>query len=266
MHPRLLSTLILIEPVIIQEHDGKPGPAIMATTRHDLWDTKEEAEKSLRKAFSKWDSRVTEKYLTYGLRATPTALYPPVQEARAPYSVTLTTSKHQEAWAYSQINFEPQEAGLDRLLLPDWDSDLGLPHIAFRPESFITMQNLPHLRPSVFYIFGATSPLSSPRLQEQKVERTGTGTGGSGGRAEGRVRKDVIQNTGHLPVFEKPGATANLVADCISAWFDRWLHDELLLSALKSKNSDENMLRVSAAWVQAVKRPSNAPRPIKPRI
>lgn len=238
----------------------------MATTRRDLWDTQEAAEKSLRKAFSKWDPRVMEKYLTYGLRATPTALHRPGQEARGQTSVTLTTSKHQESWAYAQINFEPQEAGLDRLLLPDWDSNLGLPHIAFRPESFVTMHNLPHLRPSVFYVFGATSPLSSPQLQEQKVERTGTGTGGSGGRAEGRVRKEVIQNTGHLPVFEQPQATANLVAEWVSAWFDRWLQDEHLLSSHKSKKSDDDMLRVSPAWVQAVKLPSIAPRPVRPKI
>ena len=185
-----------------------------------------------------------EEYLTHGLRATPTAIHRPVQEAGGSSSVTLTTSKHQEAWAYSQINFEPQEAGLDRLLLPDWDSSLGLAHIASCPGSFIAMQILPQFRPSVFYIFGATSPLSSARPREQEVERTGTGIGGGGGRAEDRTKSKVIPNTGHLPVFEKPGPTANLVVDCISAWFDRWLHDEHLLSAHKSKKSDDNTLRV----------------------
>ena len=125
MHPRLLSTLVLFEPAIIEEHDGGPGPAIMATTRRDIWDTRVNAEASLRKAFSTWEPRAMEKFLKHGLRQVPTALYSLNQEGMAPNSVTLTTSKHQEAWAYSQINFEPQEDGLDRLILPDWHQPLG---------------------------------------------------------------------------------------------------------------------------------------------
>ena len=266
MHPRLLSTLVLIEPVIIEEHDGGPGPAIMATMRRDIWDTRAKAEASLGKAFSTWESRAIKKFLEYGLRQVPTAIYNTKKEAAPSNSVTLTTSKHQEAWAYSQINFEPQEAGLDRLILPDWHSDIGLPYIAFRPESFMAMQNLPYLRPSVFYIFGASSPLSSPRLQDQKVKRTGTGIGGSGGLAEKMVEKQVLEKTGHLVIFEQPGATANATADWIEKWLNRWLNDQQCLFGYKSKKSDADMLKVSKAWVDAVKLPSNAPRPTKPKL
>ena len=235
----------------------------MATKRRDIWDTRAKAEASLRKAFSNWDTRATENFLKYGLRRVPTAVYNFNQTSN---SVTLTTSKHQEAWAYSQINFEPQEAGLDRLLLPDWHADVGLPYNAFRPESFIAMQNLPHLRPSVLYVFGTSSPLSSTRLQDQRVIHTGTGIGGSGGSAEGMVEKEVLQDTGHLAVFEQPEATANATANWIKKWFDRWLEDEKFLSEYKSKKSDASMVRVSKAWIDAVKLPSNAPRPTKPKL
>lgn len=262
MHPRLLSTIVLIEPVILDEHVGGPGPALMATMRRDTWDSRAKAENSLRKAFGTWDIRSLTKFFDYGLRVNPTALQGQSRDkSTSPQAVTLTTSKHQEAWAYAQVNFEPKEAGLDRLLLPDWDDKLGLPNIAFRPESFTAMQNLPYIRPGVLYVFGAESPLSSPQLQDQKLARTGVSTGGNGGRAEGKVDKRIIQKSGHLVVMEQPRATANATATWIKKWFEQWLVDKRTIQEYKSKKSDNEMRQVSKAWIEAVKLPANAPRP-----
>ena len=261
IHPRLLSTIVLVEPVILDEDHGGPNPAYLSTVRRDIWDTRAKAETSLRRAFATWDQRALDKLLRHGLRALPTALYDPSRNKHlSPSSVTLTTSKHQEAWAYAQVNLEPKESGLDRLLLPDWDPIIGLPHLSYRPECFITMQSLPYIRPSVLYVFGAKSPLSLPQFQEKKVRTTGIGVGGNGGVAEANVEKEVLQESGHLVVFEKPDECANVTAAWIDRWFDRWLAEEKILNNYKSKQSDESMLRMSQAWADAVKLPANAPR------
>ena len=262
MHPRLLSTIVLIEPVILDDYPAGPNAALLSTLRRDVWDTRAKAETSLRRAFASWDSRALDKFLQYGLRAVPTALYDPSRhEHLSPSSVTLTTSKHQEAWAYIQVNLEPKDSGLDRLLLPDWDPVIELPNLSSRPECFITMRNLPFVRPSVLYVFGAKSPLSLPKFQEKKLKTTGIGTGGNGGVAEANVEKSVLQESGHLVIFEKPGECANVTADWIQRWFDRWLVEERILREHKSRKSDDGMLRMSRAWVDAVRLPANTPRP-----
>ena len=75
MHPRLLSTLILIEPVILDGSDDGPNPALLSTIRRDIWKTRAEAETALRKAFAAWDRRALESFFKYGLRAVPTTIY-----------------------------------------------------------------------------------------------------------------------------------------------------------------------------------------------
>lgn len=267
MHPRLLSTLVLCEPVMMDEHVEGPNPALGSTLRREIWDNRVKAETALRKVFKTWDQRALEKYLQYGLRNTPTALFDPsLDKTLSPESVTLATSKHQEAWAYAQVNFNPPDARLNRLLLPDWDSKVELPHLTSRPECFAAIRNLPYVRPSVLYIFGGKSPLSPRHLQDRKVNATGIGTGGSGGVAEGMVEKRVFPTSGHLLVFEDPGAPAEATADWIQRWHARWGADEQRIRSYKNPKSDESMLRMSRAWVEAVKRPANAPRPSSTKL
>jgi pimeloyl-ACP methyl ester carboxylesterase len=262
IHPRLLSTLILYEPVVMTSgaRNGGLNPALMSTMRRDLWDSRAKAESYFRKAFPTWDPRVVELFLKYGLRATPTALYDDTQKIPAS-AVTLTTSKHQEAWNYTQCNFEPEEAGLDRLLLPDWDKDLDVPMMYTRVECSITMRNLPYLRPSVLYVFGAKSLFSPPTAQEEKMSLTGSGVGGSGGEAEGKVQRVVFPDSGHLLVFENVQESARASADWIEQWFRQWLVDERFYKGYESKKSDKDMLRVSKAWVASTKLSNTTPRP-----
>ena len=128
------------------------------------------------------------------------------------------------------------------------------------------MRNLPYIRPSVLYVFGAESPLSRPRFQEKKVKMTGVGVGGNGGVAEANVEKRVLRGSGHLVIFEKPGECANVTGDWIRRWFDRWLAEEKILRDYRSKKSDDGMLRMSQAWVDAVKLPVNASRPRETKL
>ena len=99
MHPRLLSTLVLIEPVIMDEISGTPIPVLQSTVRRDIWETRAKAEAHLRKAFQSWDARALDRMVEYGLRETPTALYSSnCNQTIASGSVTLRTTIHQAAW------------------------------------------------------------------------------------------------------------------------------------------------------------------------
>ena len=262
MHPRLLSTLVLIEPVMMDEISGTPSPVPQATMRRDIWETRAKAESYLRKAFQTWDPRALDRLVEYGLRETPTALYNSDRnQTLASGSVTLKTTKHQEAWGYKQLNLDPRgEPGLRRLLRPDWDPTVALPPISNRPEPLIAMKVSPYLRHSVLYVFGAKGPLSTLEEQEKKVTRTGTGAGGSGGAAEGTVKGHVIQGFGHLVIFERPGETARGAADWVRKWWDKWRADERFLQARESEKSDNGMLEVSKVWIDAVTAISNTHR------
>ena len=77
MHPRLFSSLILIEPVIQNGIATSFNPALPATGRQDLWPSRSEAEEYFRNArmFKTWDNRVLDCFVRNALRSVPTALY-----------------------------------------------------------------------------------------------------------------------------------------------------------------------------------------------
>ncbi|RLL96295.1 hypothetical protein CFD26_101286 [Aspergillus turcosus] len=254
IHPRLLSTLILYEPIIVKEHFEGPNPAIMAVLRRDLWPSREKAEMQLRRAFARLDPRVLDRYLHFGLRPVPTLLYNPENDPNiAKTAVTLTTSKHQEAWAYTIPNLEPESAGLDDLLLHDWDPILERPFAFSRPDAFAAFRSLPLVRPSVFWVYGGRSPFSPPPAQESKLQATGTGIGGSGGVAKEMVDKTVSPKGTHLVVFEEVGWCAEVAASWIEKWFGRYLKEEEFWRTYQSKKSDPQMLRNSEASIRVAK-------------
>lgn len=277
MHPRLFSTLILQEPVILPSSPTGPNPAFMSTHRPDLWPTRSAAESTFRRTFSNWDPRCLSLYLTHGLRAVPTPLFnPAASTAVPPEAVTLTTTKHQEAWAFASPNLETPSSGTDGLVLSDWDRAAERPYLWAKPESLITMRNLPLLRPSVLYVFGMRSYLSPVEWQDEKVGVTGTRPGGSrnagiaasaeGGKGGQRetVKKVVLEKAGHLCVFERQGLgpCVDATADWIERWFfDTWRPEEAYWRERRSRKSEGGeMLRVSEEWKRAVKLPLTAPR------
>ncbi|GAM33956.1 toxin biosynthesis protein [Talaromyces pinophilus] len=246
LHPRLLSTLVLYEPVILDRVPPGPNPAKFAAVKRDVWPSRQEAEEALRKALRKWDPRVVDRYLRFGLRSVPTRLYNPNTDHSVPVTaVTLTTSKHQEAWSYTIPNLEPESAGLDRLLLSDWDFDWERNAIFSRPECYITSQNLPHLRPGVLWVFSGKSYLSPPEAQDVKLNATGTGVGGSGGVKEGMVAKVVLEKGSHALVLEDVDWSATVASDWIQKWFSKWMEEEEFWKNYRSKRSDAEMLRLS---------------------
>lgn len=243
-----MSTLVLYEPVILNSAIRGPNPAKYPALRKDLWDSREKAESALRRGLSKWDTRVSERFLRHGLRAVPTPLYnkqthPDLSEN----AVTLTTSKHHESWGYTTPSTEPESAGLDRFLLPDWDVEEERPYAFSRPECFSSMRNLPFVRPSVFWVFGEDSYVTSRKAEDAKMRVTGTGPGGSGGAAKGMVEKALLEKGGHNLVFEQVDWSARVGADWIGRWFRGWVADEEFWGTYQSKRSDAEMLRMSDA-------------------
>lgn len=218
--------------------------------------------------FSAWDPRVLDIFLEHGLRNTPTLLYSAAEEG----SMTLTSSKHQEAWSYVRSNFSPRppsDPNLDpeeRLLSPDLDPSKQGKNLFHRGEVVLTNMQLPHLRPRVLWIFGQRSPINSPELQDEKMQRTGVGAGGSGGAKVGKVEKVVVPKTAHLVMFEAVTGSAAV----LSAWLQKQLQtfedDKAFYDRRSSGKSDQNMLTMSDQWLKGVRQHRDALRPTKEKL
>jgi len=225
MHPRLLSTLILLDPVI-QQHASTPSgpnPAQASTFRRDLWPSREEAEKAFKKNkfYQSWDTRVLERWCRWGIRETPTELYPG-EEGK----VTLTTTKHQECLTFLRPSWDGMDPEgkeiLKRDLLPDMSPDMLVKYPFYRPEPPNTLKRLPEVRPSVLWVFGETSSMSFPEARKMKIATTGTGVGGSGGAKEGRVKEVLLKGIGHLVAMEASEQCADAAAPWIGKEMQRF--------------------------------------------
>lgn len=105
IHPRLFTTLIMLEPVTGKCINTCGGPLLtkISTFRRDMWNSHGEACVSASKAYRHWDKRVLERWCKHGLRPLPTAIYPE-QPKGATAAVTLITTKHQEVLSYLRPN------------------------------------------------------------------------------------------------------------------------------------------------------------------
>lgn len=225
MHPRLLTTVVLLDPVIQDtETPAAAGiPAYLSTFRRDIWSSRAEAEAAFRKQkfYQSWDPRVFDRWCKYGIRETPTSLYPNENG-----SVTLSTTKHQECFTFLRPSWPGLSVDgskvIDREKVPDIDPT-GPPKFPFyRPEPTATFRRLAEVRPSVLYIFGAESGMSSPHFRQLKMNVTGTGVGGSGGAKEGRVKEVVLKGIGHLVAMEASVQCADAAAPWLSQELEKF--------------------------------------------
>ncbi|KAL2151421.1 hypothetical protein VTH82DRAFT_6519 [Thermothelomyces myriococcoides] len=246
-NPRLLYSLVLIDPVIEKGITGL-GPAQASSRRRDLWESRTAAAAKFSQSpfYQAWDRRVFDLWVRYGLRDLPTELYPSSPPpssgsttgtgtstgnngANGP-PVTLTTTKHQEVFTFLRPTFRP---GSD---LRDWanhdgnninneSSSSSSPQKSrypfYRAEPRQAFERLPELRPGVLYVFGARSDMSGPAARQAKLSRTGTGVGGSGGAARGRVREAVL-DCGHLVAMERVEDCADAIAAFLPDELARW--------------------------------------------
>lgn len=253
MHPRLFTTMVLLDPVL-QRHsstikdNGETGrmPARLSTFRRDLWPSRAEAAASFQKAkfYQSWDKRVLDRWLEFGIRDNPSATYPNERG-----TATLSTSKHQEVFTFLRPTFEARKenGSLDHKRYPDYDPFLPSFVPFYRPEPPTTFLRLPNLRPSTLYIFGQLSEMSTPELQDDKMQFTGVGIGGSGGAKEGRVDKVVLEGIGHLVAME----AVDKCADAASSWIGKELklwRDEEKEYREWTKKSKQEKTTVSEEW------------------
>ncbi|RAL14752.1 uncharacterized protein BO97DRAFT_422104 [Aspergillus homomorphus CBS 101889] len=249
LHPRLFTTLLLIDPVIqltpppMGFGTDATGPINYTLYRKDVWPSREVALRANRALTHGWDPRCVARMAQYGFRELPTALYPDVDAVTAglqsttsatspPHSpprphntttpVTLTTTKYHDLLAQIRENFRARSPETGRISISRaTHADLD-PLAAFipmyRPEPRSVFLRLPTLRPSCLWVLGGATYLQIDEMREG-IKTCGTGVGGSGGIPEGRVREVTLPGLGHLMPFQ---AVQQVTEPCVA-----WLESEL---------------------------------------
>lgn len=245
LHPGLMRGLVLIDPVIQTENPSKTfAPA--STYRRDTWPSRQDAVDrfSSSKFYQAWDPRVLAQWNKYGVRELPTELYPDAVIQDDP-PVTLKTPVSQEVFSYLRPKYYgshdlPPEN--DRLTYGDMHpQDIEREYDFYRPEPAELFRRLPDLKPPVVYIFGKHSELATPKLRQKKLDTTGTGVGGSGGREEGFVQETVL-DCGHLVPMERVTESAEAAASFTAVELDRWeASTEEWQSRWRSKSRQERV-------------------------
>ncbi|KAK5110328.1 hypothetical protein LTR85_001281 [Meristemomyces frigidus] len=253
LHPRLMASMVLFDPVIgLTTVTDFASLFYLNSMRPDLWPSRKAAEKMSKFLFKSWDRRTLDLWLDYGLRSTPTILH------QEPGKVTLRTSKAQEAWLYGRSWFDPLPKDGDyatpeaRTKYPDTHDGVLRSHPFYRPEDNHIWLDLPGLRPGVLYVSPDKGPMTDEKATNEKLERTGSGPGGSGGLKAGRVSSAVIKSVGHLLPFERPSECANVGAEWllkdIRAWRER--------AEYERENRDDksvNQAALSPEWMRQTK-------------
>ncbi|KAL4759083.1 putative toxin biosynthesis protein [Aspergillus foveolatus] len=283
IHPRLLHSLILLDPVIQRQTTqldagdlGKQKLVIAKTTqsstyRRDYWPSRRAALDSFKRNpfYQAWDPRVLERWVRYGLRDLPTSIYPLEESSSsvasnnsAEHPVTLRTTLHQEVFTFSRPNYDGPPGfavPVNKVTHPDLDPDHLGSWPFYRPEPSRIFAQLPHLRPSVLYIFGGTSDMSTPTMIADKLAHTGTGLGGSGGVTAGRVRDVVLKGKGHLVAQEAPVQCAEEASKWLGPELQRWRGEEKMFQDQWGQKSKIEKVTIDHRWK------AHVPAPVRPK-
>ena len=251
-NPRLLRSLVLLDPVLQPSLSGIE-PAVASTHRRDLWESRDAAAAKFKqsKFYQAWDPRVLDLWVQHGLRRVPTALHPAQGPPAADQRVTLTTTKHQELFTFLRPSYRGDVGGL-----PDRDAAhlaaQKSPYAFYRPEPLWAFRRLPELRPSVLYVFGEASDMSSPAARKTKMELTGTGLGGSGGATKGRV-KEVVLDCGHLVAMERVQQCADAAVAFLGAELALWRAEQKEFEARRAAVDKTALAMIDDRWKQEIK-------------
>lgn len=244
-HPRLFSSLILVEPWLTRVRFASSARKLMAASTHkpDVWPSRDSALQRDRRKFKTWHPRVFERWAEYGYRELPTAIYQ-VLDAKGDGNsrpVTLATTKYQEGMAFTRLNLDRHiELGLpdheatdqgpipphDPLAVPDMEGSLQPGQQSYRPEPGLVFKLLPYLRPSFLCISGSESDLYKSGSHAEAATSAGTGFSGSGGIKYDRVKHEVIEKGGHNLPLEKMEEVAEAAGPWIYAEMLRWQDEE----------------------------------------
>lgn len=261
IHPSLFSSIVFLDPVFAPVALPPENfirqqvvPAQASTVRRDLWPSRESAYAAFAKSkfYQSWDPRVLARWKEFGIRETPTFIYPDYKDGE----VTLATPKHQEVFVFMRPRFIK---GRDKKEYPDLHPLLEKVDLPFyRPEPGIIFARIDSLRPSALYIFGDDSYLSGPDAQKVKLELTGTGLGGSGGMKEGRVAGVSLKGVGHLVAMEDVEGCAEPAAKWIGKEIEVWKKDQEEYLAWTMKSQLEK-LTTSEEWKEKIKLKEKSP-------
>lgn len=225
LHPRLFTTLVLFDATITKFGFKAVGPGVSpakgSAFRRETWPSGEVAAEGFRRSpfYKSWDPRVLDAWIAHGIRPVPTALF-----ADAPAgTVTLRTTKHQELFTFFRplFPYTKEDGTLDMSKVRDFDPaahdgfDGTTPFPFYRPEGPRILDKLPEVRPSVLFVAGGASDLSTPEKRKFRLETCGTGPGGSGGAKAGRVAEVLMENMGHLFPMEVPDQSAQHATEWI---------------------------------------------------
>ncbi|PWY69736.1 alpha/beta-hydrolase [Aspergillus heteromorphus CBS 117.55] len=285
MHPRLIHTLVLLDPVIQRESTQldtlqmalHQRPEIAKTTqlstyRRDTWPSRTAAAESFGRNpfYQAWDPRVLDRWIRYGLRELPTAIHGLPESGTGSKSdsrpVTLRTTLHQEVFTFSRPNYAGNQTPRNKTTHPD----LNASHLGswpfYRPEPSLIFARLPHLRPSVCYIFAGKSDMCLPDMMADKLAATGTGLGGSGGAPAGRVRDVYLAEFGHLVAQEAPAQCAAAASDWLGAELERWRSEEQAFRDQWDRKSKLEKVTIDARWKAHVPVPQRSKKPSNSKL
>ncbi|KAJ5149705.1 hypothetical protein N7448_001283 [Penicillium atrosanguineum] len=283
MHPRLLHTLVLLDPVIQRQTTQLDGFSLrenkriiakttqLSTHRRDIWPSRKAAAEGFKRSpfYQAWDPRVLDRWVEYGLRDLPTPIHSlggkPIDAKNPP--VTLRTTLHQEVFTFSRPNYNHVPGSgkpVNRVTHPDLDENHRDSYPFYRPEPARIFAQLPHLRPSVLYIFAGKSDMCMPDMRADKLSNTGTGLGGSGGVAAGRVRDVFLEDFGHLLAQEAVNECADAAVCWLAPELRRWKDEEESFRSMWNKKTKLEKQTVDAEWLKNVPAPARRPKKADP--
>ncbi|PYH99135.1 toxin biosynthesis protein [Aspergillus ellipticus CBS 707.79] len=288
MHPRLIHTLVLLDPAIQRESTQLDSyemalrqQEVIAKTiqlssyRRDIWPSRKAAVEAFNRNpfYQAWDTRVLDRWIKYGLRELPTAVHPltgpkktGTGEDQSDLPVTLRTTFHQEVFTFSRPNYDGppgKKVPVNKVTHPDLNPDHLGSWPFYRPEPSRVFAMLPHLRPSVCYIFAGKSDMCLPDMMADKMAATGTGLGGSGGVPAGRVRDVYLAEFGHLVAQEAPAQCADAASKWLGAELKRWQSEEQAFKEQWNRKSKLEKVTIDSRWrehVPAPERPKKSPK------
>ncbi|RAK95983.1 alpha/beta-hydrolase [Aspergillus ibericus CBS 121593] len=268
MHPRLLTSLILMDPVIqltappMGFNSDPTGPVNWCLYREDIWPNRASADAAHRKASKRWDPRCLDLMAEFGFRDLPTALHPDLPDTANPSDppVTLTTTKYHEVLGQLRENFNARTPDgriqIDRSTHADADPLLAsLP--VYKPEPSSTWHKLPFLRPSTLFLLGEYTYLRLDQLREG-AKRCGQGVGGSGGND--KVKEITIPKRGHFFPFESVVETAGYCAGWLDEVVGQYGEAERVWSEKRKQMTKRDHLVLSDEWRRVLKPPA---RPVR---
>ncbi|KAJ5665945.1 uncharacterized protein N7477_008393 [Penicillium maclennaniae] len=101
-------------------------------------------------------------------------------------------------------------------------------------------------------------------MRADKLAMTGTGLGGSGGVAAGRVREVFLEDFGHLLAQEAVNECADAAVCWLAPELRRWKDEEESFRSMWNKKTKFEKQTVDAEWLKNVPVPARRPKKAEP--